>query len=155
FDDFTHLAAHICNTPIALISLVDDHRQWFKSRLGLEVNQTPREISFCTHTIDGQGLFEVSDAQQDFRFQHNALVTDDPNIRFNAAMPLTSPDVNTLGTLCVIDRQPRQLDASPRDALARLSRQIMRLFEERLQAKRHAEQAALQQALLNNAASAM
>lgn len=155
FDDFTHLAAHICNTPIALISLVDDHRQWFKSRLGLEVNQTPREISFCTHTIDGQGLFEVSDAQQDFRFQHNPLVTDDPNIRFYAGMPLTSPDGYNLGTLCVIDRQPRQLDASQRDALARLSRQIMRLFEERLQAQRHAEQAALQQALLNNAASAM
>ncbi|MHB0818301.1 PAS domain S-box protein [Stutzerimonas stutzeri] len=155
FDDFTYLAAQICDAPIALISLVDDHRQWFKSRLGLDVSQTPREISFCTHTIEGQGIFEISDALQDPRFQQNPLVTDSPHIRFYAGTPLTSPDGYNLGTLCVIDRQPRQLDAAQREALIRLARQVMRLFEERLQAQRYAEQAAMQQALLNSAASAM
>ena len=155
FDDFTHLAAQICGTPIALVSLVDEHRQWFKSRFGLDVSQTPREISFCTHTIEGQGLFEVGDARLDPRFQHNPLVTGAPNIRFYAGTPLTSPDGHNLGTLCVIDRQPRQLDDAQREALVRLARQLMRLFEERLQAQRYAEQAAMQQALLNSAASAM
>ena len=155
FDDFTHVAAYICNTPIALISLVDDHRQWFKSRLGLDVSETPRELSFCTYTIEGQGIFEVNDAQADQRFRDNPLVTGDPNIRFYAGAPLTTPDGYNLGTLCVIDREPRQLSEEQRGALVRLSRQIMRLFEERLQAHRYAEQAALQQALLNSAASAM
>jgi len=155
FDDFTQLAAYICETPIALISLVDDHRQWFKSRLGLDVSETPRELSFCTHTIEGQGIFEVSDAQLDRRFNSNPLVTGDPHIRFYAGAPLTSPDGYNLGTLCVIDREPRQLSEAQRGALARLSRQIMRLFEERLQAHRFADQAAMQQALLNSAASAM
>lgn len=155
FDDFTHLAAQICGTPIALISLVDGHRQWFKSRYGLEVSHTPREISFCSHAIEGPGLFEIPDASQDPRFQNNPLVTDEPHIRFYAGTPLTSPDGYNIGTLCVIDRQPRQLDACQRDALSRLSRQVIRLFEKRLQARRYAEQAALQQALLNSAASAM
>lgn len=155
FDDFAELAAYICDTPIALISLVDDHRQWFKSRLGLDVSETPRDISFCTHTIEGQGIFEVQDAREDQRFRENPLVTGDPHIRFYAGAPLTSPDGYNLGTLCVIDRQPRQLNDAQRGALVRLSRQIMRLFEERLQAHRYAEQAALQQALINSAASAM
>ena len=155
FDDFTYLAAQICGTPIALISLVDEQRQWFKSRFGLDVSQTPRGISFCTHTIEGNGLFEVEDARQDPRFRHNPLVTDGPRIRFYAGTPLTTPDGYNLGTLCVIDRQPRQLDEAQREALMRLGRQIMRLFEERLQAQRYAEQAAMQQALLNSAASAM
>ncbi|MEL7557795.1 PAS domain S-box protein [Stutzerimonas chloritidismutans] len=155
FDDFTELAAYICDTPIALISLVDDHRQWFKSRLGLDVSETPRELSFCTYTIEGEGVFEVEDAHRDTRFCDNPLVTGDPHIRFYAGAPLISPDGYNLGTLCVIDRQPRQLSEAQRGALVRLSRQIMRLFEERLQAHRYAEQAALQQALLNSAASAM
>ena len=155
FNDFTHLASHICGTPIALISLVDERRQWFKSRVGLDVNETPREISFCTHAIEGQGVFEVTDTQQDQRFLNNPLVTGDPGIRFYAGAPLTSPDGYNLGTLCVIDRQPRQLSDAQREALVRLSRQIMRLFEGRLQAHRYVEQAALHQALLNSAASAM
>jgi len=155
FDDYTQLASHICDTPIALISLVDDHRQWFKSRRGLDVSETPRGISFCTHTIEGDGLFEVHDALEDQRFRHNPLVTGEPHIRFYAGAPLTTPDGYNLGTLCVIDRQPRRLSEGQRDALLRLSRQIMRLFEERLQGHRYAEQAALHQALLNSAASAM
>ncbi|EIK51708.1 signal transduction histidine kinase [Stutzerimonas stutzeri TS44] len=155
FDDFTVLAARLCGTPIALISLVDEHRQWFKSRVGLGVSETPREISFCTHTIAGSGIFEVADAQQDPRFADNPLVTGDPHIRFYAGAPLSTPDGYQLGTLCVIDRQPRQLDAEQRDTLARLSRQVMRLFETRLLAHRHAEQAALQQAMLDSATSAV
>lgn len=155
FDDFTELAAHICDTPIALISLVDDRRQWFKSRVGLEVSETPREISFCTHTILGEEIFEVPDALQDPRFRHNPLVVGDPHIRFYAGTPLTSPDGHNLGTLCVIDRKPRQLSAEQRDTLDRLGRQVIRLFEQHLLAHRYAEQAALQQAMLNSASSAV
>lgn len=84
FNDFTHLAADICNTPIALISLVDDHRQWFKSRLGLEVSETPRDISFCAHTIEGQDIFEVNDALQDPRFQNILWL---PKGRTSVSMP--------------------------------------------------------------------
>ncbi|EXF42653.1 signal transduction histidine kinase [Pseudomonas sp. BAY1663] len=155
FDDFTELAARLCGTPIALISLVDERRQWFKSRVGLEVSETPREISFCTHTIRGEAIFEVPDALQDPRFRQNPLVTGDPHIRFYAGTPLTSPDGHNLGTLCVIDRQPRQLTAAQRDTLERLGRQVIRLFEQRLLAHHHAEQAALQQAILDSASSAV
>src|SRR5690606_6507756 len=116
---------------------------------------TPRQISFCTHTIEGEGVFEVPDATRDPRFADNPLVTGEPDIRFYAGTPLTSPDGYNLGTLCVIDRRPRQLSAEQRDTLERLGRQVTRLFEERLQAHHYAEQAALQQALLNSAASAV
>ena len=155
FDDITQLAARYCGTPIALISLVDGERQWFKSRLGLDVSETPRQISFCTHTIEGDGIFEVADARQDPRFADNPLVREGPRVRFYAGTPLTTPDGHNLGTLCVIDQQPRQLSAEQRDTLERLGRQVTRLFEERLQAHHFAEQAALQQALLNSAASAV
>ena len=155
FDDITQLAARFCGTPIALISLVDGERQWFKSRLGLDVSETPRQISFCTHTIEGDGIFEVADAHQDPRFADNPLVRSGPRVRFYAGTPLTTPDGHNLGTLCVIDQQPRQLSAEQRDTLERLGRQVTRLFEERLQAHHFAEQAALQQALLNSAASAV
>ncbi len=155
FDDFTELAAQLCGTPIALISLVDDRRQWFKSRVGLDVSETPREISFCTHTILGQDVFEVPDTLQDPRFRDNPLVVGGPQIRFYAGTPLTSPDGHNLGTLCVIDRQPRRLSAEQRGILERLGRQVIRLFEQHLQAHRHAEQAALQQAILDSASSAV
>ncbi|WP_434457453.1 PAS domain S-box protein [Stutzerimonas urumqiensis] len=155
FDDFTQLAAYICETPIALISLVDDRRQWFKSRVGLDVSETPREIAFCAHTIQGDGIFEVDDARQDARFADNPLVTAGPAIRFYAGAPLTSPDGHNLGTLCVIDRVPRTLRPEQREALSRLARQVIRLFEERLLTKRFAEQAALQHAILDSATSAV
>ncbi|TLX65005.1 histidine kinase, partial [Stutzerimonas nosocomialis] len=155
FDDFTQLAAQFCGTPIALISLIDERRQWFKSRVGLDVSETPREISFCTHTIQGNDVFEVPDATRDPRFANNPLVTDAPDIRFYAGAPLTTPDGFNLGTLCVIDRKPRQLNDQQRDALERLGRQVIRLFEQRLLTRRHAEQAALQRAILDSANSAV
>lgn len=154
-DDFTQLAARFCDTPISLISLVDDRRQWFKSRYGLEVSETPREISFCSHAIAADDFFEIPDALQDRRFQDNPLVTGEPHIRFYASAPLVSPDGYKLGTLCVIDRKPRLLSPEQRDTLSRLSRQVMRLFEERLLTSQYAEQAALPQALLDGAASAV
>ncbi len=154
-DDFTHLAAGICDAPISLISLVDEQRQWFKSRHGLDISETPREISFCSHAIADGDFFEIPDASLDPRFKDNPLVTGEPHIRFYASAPLVSPDGYKLGTLCVIDRKPRLLSLEQRDALSRLSRQVMRLFEERLLTSQYAEQAALHQALLDGAASAV
>lgn len=122
FDDLTALAAHWLSTPIALISLVDGHRQWFKSRVGLDVTETPREMAFCAHAINQAALMEVPDARQDPRFANNPLVTGFPEIRFYAGMPIASPDGQLIGTLCVIDRQPRTLSDKERDTLQRLAR---------------------------------
>lgn len=132
FDDFTQLASLICQTPIALISLVDGARQWFKSRVGLEVCETPRSVSFCQHAIRGAELMEIPDARQDERFCVNPLVTGEPHIRFYAGVPLTTPDGHQLGTLCVIDRSPRQLTNEQRDGLTRLARQVVRQMELRI-----------------------
>ena len=120
FDDLVRLAAFICGTPIALISLVDDQRQWFKAKLGLAIEQTPKDISFCKHAIDGTRLFVVPDASQDSRFKDNPLVASEPNIRFYAGAPLIAKSGHALGTLCVIDYVPRTLDATRLDALQTL-----------------------------------
>jgi PAS domain S-box-containing protein len=131
FDDFTYLASQICATPIALISLIDAERQWFKSRVGLDASETPRNLAFCNHTINGEGLLEVSNAEKDTRFVDNPLVVGDPKIRFYAGMPLANSEGYKLGTLCVIDRIPRTLTQPQRDGLARLSRQVVAQFEAR------------------------
>lgn len=123
YDDLTRLAAVICNVPIATITLVDEDRQWFKAKVGVESRETPRSVSFCAHAILGNELFEVADAQQDERFRANPLVTGDPRIRFYAGMPIKGPSGHNLGTLCVIDRKPRQLTEADRVALRVLARQ--------------------------------
>jgi len=140
FDDLTLLASHICQTPIALVSLVDKDRQWFKARVGLSVSETSRDVSFCAHAILQPNLFIVPDATEDARFADNPLVTSEPKIRFYAGMPLfTSDGKHALGTLCVIDRVPRELSATQKEEIEALARQVQALLELRfrLQQERH------------------
>ena len=113
FDRITRIAQRLFDVPIALVSLVDEDRQWFKSRVGLDASETSRELSFCAHAILGDDTLQVPDATADERFRDNPLVTEDPSIRFYAGAPIDSPNGNKLGTLCVIDSKPRQL--SPED----------------------------------------
>jgi GAF domain-containing protein len=129
FDDLVILAAHICRTPIAMLSLVDENRQWFKSKVGVRVEETARDISFCSHAIQQDGLFVVRDALEDARFKENPLVQGEPNIRFYAGAPLVNEDGFALGTLCVVDREPRELNDEQREALAALSRLTLRQME--------------------------
>jgi PAS domain S-box-containing protein len=133
FDELTALAASICRTPIALVSLVDECRQWFKSRVGWAATATPRDVSFCAHTILRRDLLIVPDASADARFADNPLVTSDPGIRFYAGAPLLTPEGHALGALCVIDRRPRELTAEQAQALRILSHQVVAL----LQTRRH------------------
>ena len=129
FDDLTILASHICETPVALISLIDADRQWFKSRIGVSVSETPREIAFCNKAIQQSDLFVVPDATKDPRFSSNPFVVSDPKIRFYAGAPFSSADGYPLGTLCVVDVVPRQLTPSQENALLALSRQVQAQFE--------------------------
>ena len=129
FDDLTQLAAYICEAPIAVISLVEQDRQWFKSRVGLSEDGTLHDTAFCSHAMDQTGLFIVPDASQDTRFAANTLVTGEPHIRFYAGSALRAPDGHALGTLCVMDRVPRQLGAAQEQALRVLSRQVMSQLE--------------------------
>lgn len=122
FDDLVALAAYVCKAPIAMLSLVDDHRQWFKSKVGVEIRETPRETSFCAHAIQQQDLFIVPDTWTDARFRDNPMVLDEPHVRFYAGAPLINEEGFALGTLCVIDRQPRELDEAQKEALKSLRR---------------------------------
>lgn len=130
FDDIVELASAICGTPIAAISLVDEHRQWFKSVTGLPIRETNRDVSFCAHAIlQPDDLFEVPDTHTDARFADNTLVTGAPSIRFYAGIPLVDPDGVPLGSVCVIDREPRKLSEDQRRALRALGRQAVSLLQ--------------------------
>lgn len=135
YDDLVQLAALVCDTPIALISLVDEDRQWFKARIGLSVEQTPRSMSFCSHAIREKRLFVVPDTREDKRFRENPLVTGDPDIRFYAGVPVAGPDGFPLGTLCVIDRKPRELTPEQKTTLRVLARQVEAQFKIRQQVR--------------------
>jgi diguanylate cyclase (GGDEF)-like protein/PAS domain S-box-containing protein len=138
FDDLAWLASHLCDTPIALVSLVDAHRQWFKARFGLDVQETSRDVAFCAHAIEQDGLYEVEDALHDARFAGNPLVTGAPGIRFYAGVPLLGRRGHRLGTLCVLDTRPRRLDAVQREGLTRLARRAADMLQ--MRARRiHAE----------------
>jgi len=128
FDRVTRLAKQIFATPIALVSLVDADRQWFKSAQGLDAPETPRNVSFCGHAILDDKIMVVNDAAEDERFCDNPLVCNDPNIRFYAGYPLSAPDGSRVGTLCVIDRVPREISAEQ----AQLLRELGRMVEEEL-----------------------
>jgi GAF domain-containing protein len=132
FDDITSLAAGVCHAPIALLSFIDHERQWFKSNTGLgDLRETSRNVSFCAHAIVQKDLFVVPDALADARFADNPLVVADPHIRFYAGMPLITPDGHAVGTLCVIDREPRDLTSEQQDKLRALAASAMLLLEER------------------------
>ena len=132
YDDLVFLASHVCSAPIALVSFVDHDRQWFKSKMGLEAMETPREISFCGHAILQNDLFIVEDALADVRFSDNPLVSDYPNIRFYAGAPIKTDSGENIGTICVIDRVPRTLSSAEKNSLLALSRQVMSQLELRL-----------------------
>ena len=123
FDDLTMLASHICGTPIALISLIDADRQWFKSRVGISIAETSRSVSFCTHVIQQRDLCVVPDARNNATFRNNPFVTAENGIRFYAGAPLVTPQGHALGTLCVLDKVPRTLTPEQIEALEALRRQ--------------------------------
>lgn len=129
FDKLVKLAALVCDMPISLVSLVDDQRQWFKARVGLEAQETPREYAFCQHTILQDDVMLVADATADDRFADNPLVTGEPNIRFYAGAPLKVANGQNIGTLCVIDSKPNTLTSQQLEALETIRDTVVSLIE--------------------------
>ncbi len=128
-DDIVGIASHICQVPIALVVLLDEHRQWFKAAKGITATETPRDVAFCAHTILKSETMVVHDARLDARFASNPLVTGSPHIRFYAGVPLLNPEGYALGTLCVINDQPQVISEAQRKTLEALARQTMTQFE--------------------------
>ena len=162
FDDFTSLAAVICDAPMSLVSLVDADREWVKSKLGIDVAEMLRELSFSAHAIHVSELLEVRDTLEDGRFLGHPLVTRDPHVRFFAGAPLLTPDGHAIGALCVMDVVPRQLTDTQKVALTTLARQVVRQLESRIAFDREqdlnqrvAEQGEFQKVLLENAVAAV
>jgi signal transduction histidine kinase len=143
FDDIVRLASLLCDAEISLISLLDNQRQWFKAKIGLDATETSIDIAFCSHAIHQDHVFEVSDASQDERFYDNPLVTGYPHIRFYAGQPLSSAQGYKLGTLCIIDRKPRQLGDQERYILKVLAKQVEKQLELRLKVKQMEESLAI------------
>jgi PAS domain S-box-containing protein len=135
FDDLVRLASAVCGTPMSLVTLVDEHRQWFKASLGIHVRETPIDLSFCAHAIRQSELFIVEDATEDSRFRENPFVTGAPGVRFYAGIPLRSPNGCAVGTLCVIDTVRRNLSDTQREALTILGAQVEAQMELRLKHK--------------------
>jgi GAF domain-containing protein len=132
FDDLTLLASQVCGTPIALITLLDEERQWFKSRVGISATETARSVAFCAYTIQQDGLFVIPDTLADDRFRENPLVVGEPRVRFYVGAPLVTRDGHALGSLCVLDHVPRTLIREQRAALDALRRQAVAQLELRL-----------------------
>jgi EAL domain-containing protein (putative c-di-GMP-specific phosphodiesterase class I) len=129
YDELTALAAFVCSTPMALVSLVDADRQWFKSRLGLEVTETPRDVSFCTHAVASGNALVVGDATRDARFMNSQMVAGEHGLRAYAGVPLVGRDGLPLGTLCVLDRRTRRFSSAQLSALATVAKQVVNLLE--------------------------
>lgn len=125
FDDLLEIAATVCGSPYAAISFIDSQRQWFKSKIGMQMSETPREVAFCSHTILYSDLFLVKDAREDERFASNPLVAGPPQVRFYAGMPITTSDGFNLGTICVLDTVPRDITAHQKKTLESLARQVL------------------------------
>ena len=129
FDRIVRLASHVCDTPIALVVLIDNARQWFKAKVGVRLRETPREFAFCAYTIMQRGVFIIPDARRDQRFAVNPLVASGPQYRFYAGAPLVTPDNRALGTICVIDTVSRTLTARQKEDLLALSHLVMTELE--------------------------
>jgi signal transduction histidine kinase len=149
FDELVNLASRICKVPISLVSLIDADRQWFKAKIGVEASETARDISFCGHAIQQDGLFIVPDATKDDRFSDNPMVTGEQGIRFYAGVPLTSEMGYNVGMLCVKDNVPRDLTQEQREALVVLGKQVMKQMELRLKNKELERISAAQQRIIS------
>ena len=132
YDDLTLIAAQICGTSTSAVSLIDSGRQWFKARVGMELSETPRDMAFCAHAILKPQVMIVPDARLDERFANNPLVVGEPFIRFYAGAPIVTPEGYAMGTLCVLDSEPKTLDAKQIAALEAIARQVVGLLEMRL-----------------------